>query len=72
MGLYSVGKEAYLRSISGFRSFNKLCGMSGNMEGAKNNILMSVFLVGATMLGTVEKFWILAFLEALKTKFNDF
>ena len=46
--------------------------MSGNMEGAKNNILMSVFLVGATMLGTVEKFWILAFLEALKTKFNDF
>ena len=30
-----------------------------------------MFLVGATMAGAVGKFWILDFLEALKTKFND-
>ena len=33
---------------------------------------INVFLVGATMIGAVVKFWILAFLEALKTKFKDF
>ena len=31
-----------------------------------------MFVVGATMVGAVGKFLILAFLEALKTKFNDF
>ena len=31
-----------------------------------------MFLVDFSMVGAVGKFWILAFLEALKTKFNDF
>ena len=37
----------------------------------KKNILMYVFLVDATTVDVVWKFWILTFLEALKTKFND-
>ena len=31
-----------------------------------------VILVGATMVRAVGKCWILAFLQALRTKFNDF
>ena len=30
-----------------------------------------MFLVDATMVDAVWKFWILTFLEALKMKFND-
>ena len=56
MGLYSVGEEAYLRGISGFRLFTRVRDMSENMEGPKINILMSVFLVGVTMVGAVGKF----------------
>ena len=37
--------------------------MSENVEGPKNNMFF---------VGHVGKFLILAFLEALKTKFNDF
>ena len=58
--------------ILGFCLFTRVCGMSENMEGPKNNILTLVFLIGATMVGAIGKFWILAFIEALKTKFNDF
>ena len=56
MGLYSVGKEAYLTGISGFQSCTRVLGMSENVEGPKNNILMSVFFVGATMVDAVGKF----------------
>ena len=62
-------EEAYLRGISGFRLFTRVRGMSENMEGSKN---IFMFLAGATMVDAVGKIWILAFLEALKTKFNDF
>ena len=72
MGLYSVGEEAYLRGISEFRLFTRAHGMSENMDGPNNNILKYVLLVGAIMVGTVGKIWILAFPEALETKFNDF
>ena len=64
-GLYSLGKEAYLRNIPGFCLFTRVHSMYENMVGPKNNILMDVFLIGATEVGTVGKFWILAFLEAL-------
>ena len=56
MGLYSVGEEAYLQGISGFHLFTRVSGMSENVEGPKNNILMSLFLVGATMVDAVGKF----------------
>ena len=46
MGLYSLGEEAYLRGLSGFHLFTRAHGMSENMNGPKNNILMSVLLVG--------------------------
>ena len=45
-------------------------GQKINMEKPKNYIY--VFLVGANVVGAVWKFWILAFLEALKTKFKRF
>ena len=32
---------------------------------------INVFLLETAMVGAVGKFWILAFLEAFKTKFND-
>ena len=51
MGLNSVREEAYLHSISGFRLFARVCGMSESMEGAKY-----MFLVGTTVVGTVKKF----------------
>ena len=56
MGLYLVGEEAYLRGISGFHSFTRVSGMSENVEGPKNNILMSLFLVGAIMVDAVGEF----------------
>ena len=52
MGLYSVGEEAYLRGISGFRSFTRVCGMSESKEGPKNNLLMC-FFVGTTLVGAI-------------------
>ena len=67
MGLYSVGKEAYLRNISKFYLFTRVRGMSENMEGAKK-LYINVFLVGVTVVGAVRRFWILD----LKTIFNDF
>ena len=62
MGLYLVGEEAYLRGISEFRLFTRVCSMSENMVGSRNNICV----------GTTGQFWILVFLEALKMKFYDF
>ena len=72
MGLYSVREEVYLRGISGFCLFTRVRrkGQKINMEKPKNYIY--VFLVGANVVGAVWKFWILAFLEALKTKFKRF
>ena len=67
MGLYSVGKEVYLWDISGFRLFTRIHGLSENMEGPKDNILMRVSLVGAA-----GKLLVLVFLKVLKMKFNDF
>ena len=67
MGLYSVGKEVYLWDISGFRLFTRIHGLSENMEGPKDNILMWAFLIGAA-----GKLLVLVFLKVLKMKFNDF
>ena len=38
MGLYLVGEEAYLRGISEFRLFTRVCSMSENMVGSRNNM----------------------------------
>ena len=56
MGLYLVSEETYLWGIPGFRLFTRVRGMSENAEGLKNNTLIQVFLVGATMVGAVGKF----------------
>ena len=48
--------------ISEFCLFTRVCSMSENMVGSRNNICV----------GTTGQFWILAFLEALKMKFYDF
>ena len=55
-----------MQGISGSRLSTKVLGLSENMEGPKNCILMQVFLVGTSMVSAVGKFRILAFLEALK------
>ena len=46
--------------------------MSEYMKRPKNNILIKAFLLGITVVGAVGQFWISVFLEALKTKSNDF
>ena len=55
-----------MQGISRSRLSTKVLGLSENMEGPKNCILMQVFLVGTSMVSAVGKFRILAFLEALK------
>ena len=72
MGLYSVGEEIYLRSISGFRLFTRARGMSENMERPnKYNINVSVSRRRHYSWGD-RKILDFTFSEALNTKFNDF
>ena len=61
MGLYLVGGGLFV-GISEFCLFTRVCSMSENMVGSRNNICV----------GTTGQFWILAFLEVLKMKFYDF
>ena len=61
MGFYLVEEEAYLQGISGFPLFTMVCSIAENMDGQKNNKLLSLLL----MIGILGNFWILALLEAL-------